>query len=524
MGVPRQALVALAWALLGLGCHPRLRGPLETQPPPMVEAPRPIGAAVPPQASSVVLVAKGAGHLEKLIDFSEKLLGAESVQNFLDDSLLAGLAMELPSQEGPVGLFTLADFDGMVGLLGVTDGDRATQAAIHAIERRGGVVQVGGGGVAPVRLAAGRGATLVLDRGYLYFAVPFAQGELPAPQPGRTEQQSARTEPHSARTESPPEPTESVLSAVRQAPREGLEGAAVFSPIRARLPSGDLYLYRPTDGLFAAINVGERELVLEGLIHSGRPLWPAASKRTPMLLTSAPGGAIAAAAVSVPSAELAHWLAGDLGSFRRSATAQWARRVGLNFESLLGALSGELGALLYFDADAFLRELAKGDQKSEPRGLLTIEAELVHPEPILQLIEKQLHWPGSGGRYSTRLWGQPLELQLEPTRLRVSVGSDRSWRPEQNLALALQERFGGAFSSGHLSLMVDLGQLRHELSQPRTLEGIDPRRLAAMQAFAGNFLTRLTPVDFAYLDLSPDEAGAKLKGRLVLQSMEKPSR
>lgn len=491
--------------------------------------PRPLTAAVPAEASSVIFLPKVAGHLDSTIDFLEKLLGAEAVQDFLDATVLPALAIELPSAESPavdpqegLGIFTLPQFEGTVVLLGVIDDAKAQDVLVKQLERRGGYARQEVDRTVRVRLPRGRELAIFVDRGYLYVALPEAKEfEPPDPQdPGLSGLP-------------PMVDVEPAVAAVRQASDEGLSKLPAMVKARARLPAGDAFVYlasppspvRKIDGLFAALTLSDRVLELDGLISADKPLWSAEAMTASGLLGAAPTGAVAAAYASVPPAELAALLTGAAGTPRRQAAADSARRSGLDLEALLAALTGDLSALVYFDAEATLANLATGSDRPEPRGTLLLEAGTARQGPVEDLVRVQLTSAGvrydrvdEAGvtRYLARLRDQPFELRLTPGRARLTAGGSLDARANANLTQALQLRFGDAFGPGHVSVMVDLGQLRRELAEPRSIAGIDPRRLVMVQGIANSLLQR-TPIDTAFLDVSPDADGARVKGRLTLK-------
>jgi hypothetical protein len=488
--------------------------------------PRPLLAAVPPEATSVIFLPKVAGHLDSVIDFLEKLLGAEAVQDFLDASVLPALAIELPSSESPavdpqegLGLFTLPQFEGTVALLGVIDDAKALEVLVKQLERRGGYARQEVDRTVRVRLPRGRELALFVDRGYLYVALPEAK-ELEPSDPTLTGLP-------------PMVDIEPAVAAVRQAADDGLMNAPAVAKARARLPGGDAFVYlaapaskeRKWEGLLAALTLSDRALDLDGLVVAEKPLWKADAVKTAGLLGAAPQGAVAAAYASVPPAELAALLLGAAGTPNRLAAAERAHGSGVDLEALLSALTGDLSALAYFDAESTLANLATGAERPEPRGTLLLEAGTARAGPIEALVRAQLENAGlryerleEAGvtRYLTRLREQQVELRLSPGRAQLTAGASLGARANSDLTKALQARFGDAFGPGHVSLMVDLGQLRRELSEPRSISGIDPRRLVMVQGIASSFLQR-TPVETGFLDLSPDADGARLKGRLTLK-------
>jgi hypothetical protein len=105
--------------------------------------------------------------------------------------------------------------------------------------------------------------------------------------------------------------------------------------------------------------------------------------------------------------------------------------------------------------------------------------------------------------------------------MRLELGSGLKGRTLVDLSAQLAQRFDGAFSKGHASVLLDVGRLRAELQTPRMIEGLDAVKVVTVQGFASAFLDRLTPIDFVVLDLAPLPDGAKLSGRISLREKDK---
>lgn len=112
-----------------------------------------------------------------------------------------------------------------------------------------------------------------------------------------------------------------------------------------------------------------------------------------------------------------------------------------------------------------------------------------------------------------------------PERASLLAGELLQGRPRGDVGAELRERFGGqAFSSGHVSLMVDLGRLRADLRAAEKVPGVPWPLLGATKALSGALLDRITPLDSGFLDFSPVEGGGRLKGRLSLRAAQEVSR
>ncbi|MBI3185888.1 MAG: PKD domain-containing protein [Myxococcales bacterium] len=483
--------------------------------------PRPPGRAIPSQAEAALWLPRIAGNLEPAVDFLERVAGAELAQATLERWHLPALAMELAAtdaaaidtEEG-LGLFRLPGFDGTVILLGVADGSRALEALVKRLEGQGAAGRQELDRSILMRTANGAELALFLDRGYLYVAVPDEGGEGEDDSLGE------------------------VMRAVRQSAAEGLSRVGAIAKAGPKVSPQTAYLYiaGPSDdqsatrrlaGALLSARVGERSLELDGVVVSDASLWSGAASRAPALLRSAPEGATVAMALSVPAADLYELLAGSPGSQRRKRNAMQLSQAGLDLEELLSALSGEVSALGYFDAEGFLENLAAGSRTPEPRGGVLLAAGLARQDVAERLLPLILD--RSGVRYDllrergftrlrTKLRGYQLELVISGGRLRLEAGTGVAGRAAVDLGKELGAKLGGgAFSAGHASAFLDLGQLRRELEQPRLIPGVDPERLVMVQGFSAAFIDHLTPIDHLYLDVAPYAAGARVRGRIELR-------
>jgi len=498
--------------------------------------PRPVLRAVPAQARTVLWLPQLRGNLEPLIDFYERLIGAQSARQSLDETPLMALLLRGidggPSVVDPdegAGFFFLPEFDGTVALVGVTEPEAAMEAVLRAAQDVGHDVSPVEDGVARLRPAeGGEEMLLFVDRGYLYLVVP----ETPeAPPEGAPVQAMAVV---------PPAPTRDVESARRAV--VGLTGPGVsedpvLRELRPKVAEGSVYLYSGPAaeegdeapllrGVFASVAVRPDRLDLDGFMSSSEPLLQGASAPASALLARTAQGPVAAAQLSIPPEELAKLAFGSPGSERRARTLERWRDRGLDAEALLKALRGDVAMLVYFDAPAFLKHLIQ-NKRPEARGSVLVDAGLTSAAPVLRLIDEHLEDAPlryteekvQGGKvYRTELRGQPVELRVGPERATLVAGESLEGRPRVDVGAALRERFGGeAFGAGHVSLMVDLGQLRADLRGTKAIPGISTAELVTAKSFLSAMLEQLTPLELGFLDFSLAEGGARVKGRLTLR-------
>jgi hypothetical protein len=465
--------------------------------------PRPVTAAIPSAATASVYLSQVGGNLEKVIDFLEKLLGAESAQRMLDNSPLSYLAVELSTGGGQsidpeegMGLFTTRAFDGAVALLGVVEEEKTLLALVAHLESRGGIARQEPDRSVRIQRPDGGELVLFTDRGYLYVVIPK------------------------------PEVTEHELAALLALVRRGeqsLEASPVVQQGRARAGSGAVYLAltppeaqeSPLRGLFATVALDSQGMTLEGALY-GDVKWTEGGNAGTTLLGNSPSGPVAALFLSTSSRPLLELLFGAAGGQGPRASGE--------LERALEALNGDIAGLAYFDPVAFYANLVNGSEKPEPRGTILIEAGLQSAEPVEKLLLARLSSLGvrydriqerGSSRFRAVVQNVPVELELAKDRLRLTGGESQPQRPSTNLARELGARFGErAFSPGHLSILVDVGQLLRELETPREISGIDPRRLVMVQGFSSAFLNQLTPIDYLFLDVGPGPEGGRVRGRL----------
>lgn len=186
-----------------------------------------------------------------------------------------------------------------------------------------------------------------------------------------------------------------------------------------------------------------------------------------------------------------------------------------------------MALLAYFDAAAFYRNFIL-NKRPDVRGTVLVDAGLTRSGPVVEALSKWLQssgtvrletrQEGNVTRFRGRAMEQPVLLSVAPERATLQLGETLERRPRGDVGAALLKRFGaGAFEPGHVSLMLDLGQLREELEAPGEVPGVPQGQLSAAKAFGGAFLDQLTPLDHVFLDFTPDEGGGRLKGRVVLR-------
>jgi hypothetical protein len=361
--------------------------------------------------------------------------------------------------------------------------------------------------------------SLFLDRGYLYLAIPQAE----TPEAGQTVRAQASAAPDAG----------ALRGLIAGFTGAGLSEQPVLEQLRGKVAEGQAYLFTGLveqgsgfPGLLASLRVREGLAEVDGFLAADKPLMEGKQGPVPALLAQAPAGPVAAATLSVPPEQLASWIFGAPGSPRRQEVTEAWKQEGIDAEALTQAMRGDVSLLAYFDAPAFYRNLVM-NRKPEPRGTLLLEAGLTRPEPVVSLLTKMFDegtWkvetvkePGIT-RFRTRLFEQPLMLSVGADRLWLEAGEPLAARPKKNVAAALSERFApSAFGPGHLSLMVDLGQLRADLQAPREVPGVPQLQLGAAKALGGAYLEQLTPFDHAFMDFTPEAGGARLRGRVVLR-------
>jgi PKD domain len=464
--------------------------------------PRALLRAVPPQATSVLYAPTLGQPLSEAVDFLERALGAAQLQKWLDETLVPALAVESASGGGVgldpaegVGVFGLEGVEGRVALVGVDDDEKALAALISRLQERGAdVAERTLDGITVATLPDSTPVVAFVDRGYLYAVWPTSPLD------------AARA-------------VGLVRSAESGSERFGAEAADGQLAFRFTPGAGE----SDWNWAHGGLRVAGDAATLTGRVAGKKPLW--SGKAQVPLVTLAQGGPIFVASLGVSPDVLASLALGAKGGERRARLAAALKEEGVELEKGLSGFTGELGALVYFDAEAFLKNLVVGTQKPEPRGALVIEAGVKDAASVGGVLRRLVAWlaPGAieAGSAPNLTWqGKWLDaammLALTAKTARLTGGTSQT-RPQVELASSLAGRFGGAFSPGHVSLLLDVGQLRRELQAPRLIPGLDPARVVTVQGFAAAFLDQLTPLDTVVLDMWPDAQGAVLAGKVTLK-------
>lgn len=465
--------------------------------------PRSVLRAVPAHATAVLYSPTLGQPLSEAVDFLERAMGVGQLQKWLDETMVPQLAVESGSGGGVgldpaegVGVFALEGVEGRVALVGVEDDEKALAAIVSRLQERGAdVAERTLDGIIVATLPDASPVVVFVDRGYLYAVWPA-----------------------------------SPLDAARAV---GLVRASEHGSekLGAAPPDGQLG-FRLTPGLGesdwqwaqGAFKVSGDAAVLSGKVSGKKALWD--GKAQVPLVAQAPAGPVFVASFGVSPDVLASFVLGAKGGERRARLAASLKEEGVDLEKALSGFTGEAGALLYFDAEAFLRNLVAGNQKPEPRGALVAEAGVKDAPSVAGLLRRVVAWlapqSSESGALPELVWqGRWLDaamvLALSGKSARLTGGSGTQGRPQVELAQSLNGRFGGAFSPGHVSFLLDVGQLRRELQAPRFIPGLDPARVVTVQGFASAFLDQLTPIDTVVLDMWPDPGGARFSGRVSLR-------
>ena len=482
----------------------------------LIVSPRAAFHLVPPDARFAVF-ARGLEDLGPAIDFGERLAGPESAQAWLDGSPLLGWAFEQTSAgnsglvDAREGLATFAWSDAedtRLSVVGITDGAKSLEAIKAWLLERGwasvGAVQ----GLWRFEHEA-RALDVFVDRGALYGVDAPLTHRLPGAQ-----------------------------SRIAAASALGLETDGTVAAALDQLPSGGLVVYsRAPEALSwrfatAAVRIAGDEARLEGRLHGAAPLWTApAQVPGTRLLSHAPEGPVLVASASLPPLELAALVLGAPGTHRRKELELEFLAQGAELDQAIAAFAGLFELCVYVDVPGFVRSTLQAGGRPQPQGTVLFEAPVGSPD--LASIEALAAAAGRrwdlgltrAAEKDLRLWrgqvfGRPLEVALTTKSLFVKAGSSLDGREAITRGERLATRFDGAFTPGHVSIFLDVGQLRRELLQPRLMTDVDPRRAITAQALAVTLLDRLSQLDSALLDIVPAHDGANVQAVLKLRPRE----
>ncbi len=462
------------------------------------------------------------GNLEVALAAVDSLFGSVSREAFLEQAPLPAIALRVLSQmsgqehgidpQGGLGLFHIDGYAGAVGLIAVSDVQRAMSAVRVHLLAVGATPAVAIGGAEALRMEDGALTVLLPSRGYLYMLMPDS-----ADSSG-----SERT-------------SEQVVALLRDGPVATLASTAAWRRVargQGDLASVNLFANAAEAGSFGAeavlvnLRAEPSKLVLGGLISTREPLRIPQPASAPHLLRAPEGPVVVASLWFEPDALKAAVL-GPLGSMRRRLFGSRVEALGVNSEALFASLGGRVSLLAYFDGELSWLNVLQ-DQLTLPYARLLLETSLQRRAPLERYVQARLKdsgltfrrtLRGSDARYTANAGGAELEVRLAEKRAQLSIGDARATRPETKLSEQLRSRFGqGPFGPGHASLLVDLGALRAELDRPIDLEGLPDEDARLLQQFAGLLLWQMGPIDHVFLDLGATPEGLKVRGEIVFEA------
>lgn len=474
--------------------------------------PRAVFHAVPADADRVLAI-RSLDELSAAVDFAERLLGGEATDRLLARWPAVGFAVGESSEAGPLdaregaAVFTWPEEQLEVSLVGVVD-DRGALAAFGAWLGEHGWSKAGEvEGVSRFESAEGN-LDVFVDRGVLYAVA--------APPTHREASVRARVAAMDAR---------------------GLEADGPSAAALNELAAGGVVLFvRPPQGaswslVTLAVQVlGDRAWVTGRALAKG-PLWAAPKVEGRRLLSQAPVGPVAVASAALPARALLALCGLGKGTSGYEELARALAAEGIELEAALASFRGAFDAAIYFDVPGFVRGTLANGGRPQPAATVWLEAPIT-PSPALErlvavwapkLLEGAKRLGSEGAvRWRGTFWGRPVEAVLSQEALTVKGGAPVDERETVSLSDELKRRFEGAFGPGHVSLFVDIGQLRRELLTPRLMSDVDLRSALTAQALAATFLDHLTQLDSLMLDAAADPRGAVLQAVLTLRPRSPP--
>jgi hypothetical protein len=66
--------------------------------------------------------------------------------------------------------------------------------------------------------------------------------------------------------------------------------------------------------------------------------------------------------------------------------------------------------------------------------------------------------------------------------------------------------------------VVDVGRLRTELAAPQEVPGVPSQQLPVARSLVGTLLDQLPPVEYVFLDFTPEQGGGRFRARAALRA------
>ncbi|HZA52201.1 MAG TPA: PKD domain-containing protein, partial [Myxococcaceae bacterium] len=464
--------------------------------------PRPVLHAIPRDARAALYLSR-TKDLRTALEFARRAVGPLVSDDLFDREPLLRIA--LSAEEGAAAELGLDEDEGLgvfrlgtgewIGTVGTADDAKALAAARQRLEESGFRAAASAEGVL-VMERGGVGLVGVVDRGYLYLATV----DTPESAGGRVAGMRER---------------------LRAIPDDGLAGDSLLKELRGQIAEGQATVFWRDD--MAGANEGVRggaaslrfqgdEMDLDGRLRGDGPLWDASRSPQRPPLERGPEGPVLALSASVSPDDLARMIRG-------------ARASAGELDGLARLIEGDVAVAAYFDARATARAMRGGLPKpSSVGGTLIAHAGIRDRRGAERFLESSLERSAlpfkkrSAADATTFLveWGGH-RAAIEVTDRRMSLEAGLPLRDRRGVALAesLRSRFVPlAFGPGHVSLLVDVGQVTREMDPGVSGRGVEA---AAMLGMLSVFIRQATAVETIFLDLEPDPRGGRLRGRVTLR-------
>lgn len=462
---------------------------------------------VPEEATDLIFSEPAGAKMDVALRALARAIGPFGTAMFLASAPLPALMLKAMepgggtlgfNPAGGLGLFHLPNWRGAVGVASISS-EGAALASLKSYFLSGGATQIDDSPLPLALRLPERGSVFSFcHRGYLFLIIP--------------------------EEEENEEVIRRLVDRIRSAKGDSLRANALWQKLTKAVPGPEtvsLFMRQPIpelgaiQGALVKAVAKDDSVDFAGYLASFIPLRPPprrAAKRS--LLRNAPAR---------PMFSIGMWLERELLSqllfFEpEEGETEQSSPVDLWEEALATALDGRLDVLLYVDENARDTELLPA-VPSIPLSAAMVEGTIADSSAMKRYVEVLLERlqphrlrqtrSDKVSTYRGSVDELPFELRVSDKLINAKLGR-LGKRKFVNWESAMQKKFGGdAFGPGHVSMFVDVAEMRRQLFE---MGGVE------IDAMDDPMAIQWGDVEYIFGDVAPDEGGARFRGKIQFSS------